>query len=171
MFGWNDSYSVGMAEIDAQHKQLFAMIGELNDAMKQGKSKDVLGTTLQRLHDYTVKHFSYEQSVLQQKGYGDYASHKAIHDEFTRRIRKYQQEYAAGTLGVSVELMDMLQGVATPGYGKFIESQVWYGNPMQYTIPCSGIRPIAFTATGLPEGLSLDTKRGWIVGTMLNRAR
>jgi peptide/nickel transport system substrate-binding protein len=31
------------------------------------------------------------------------------------------------------ELMDMLQGVATPGYGKFIESQVWYGQPMQYT--------------------------------------
>ena len=31
------------------------------------------------------------------------------------------------------ELMDMLQGVATPGYGKFIESQAWYGHPMQYT--------------------------------------
>ncbi len=31
------------------------------------------------------------------------------------------------------ELVDMLQGVATPGYGKFIESQTWYGKPLQYT--------------------------------------
>ena len=31
------------------------------------------------------------------------------------------------------ELVDMLQGVATPGYGKFIESQPWYGHPMEYT--------------------------------------
>ena len=31
------------------------------------------------------------------------------------------------------EVVEMLQGVATPGYGKFIESQPWYGHPMQYT--------------------------------------
>jgi len=31
------------------------------------------------------------------------------------------------------ELVEMLQGVATPGYGKFIESQPWYGHPIQYT--------------------------------------
>ncbi len=31
------------------------------------------------------------------------------------------------------ELVDMLQGVATPGYGKFIESQPWYGHPVKYT--------------------------------------
>ncbi len=30
------------------------------------------------------------------------------------------------------EVVDMLQGVATPGYGKFIPSQPWYGNPFKY---------------------------------------
>jgi peptide/nickel transport system substrate-binding protein len=30
------------------------------------------------------------------------------------------------------EMVDMLQGVATPGYGKFIPSQPWYGNPFEY---------------------------------------
>jgi peptide/nickel transport system substrate-binding protein len=30
------------------------------------------------------------------------------------------------------EIVDMLQGVATPGYGKFIESQPWYGQPFKY---------------------------------------
>ena len=39
------------------------------------------------------------------------------------------------------------------------------GNPVQYTIPCTGVRPIRFGASGLPDGLVLDPKKGWIVGT------
>jgi ABC-type transport system substrate-binding protein len=31
------------------------------------------------------------------------------------------------------DIVDMLQGFATPGYGKFISSQPWYGHPMEYT--------------------------------------
>ncbi len=30
------------------------------------------------------------------------------------------------------EMVEMLQGVATPGYGKFIESQPYYGKPVEY---------------------------------------
>ena len=29
---WDDSYSVGVAELDAQHQRLIQMINELNDA-------------------------------------------------------------------------------------------------------------------------------------------
>jgi peptide/nickel transport system substrate-binding protein len=30
------------------------------------------------------------------------------------------------------DIVDMLGGYATPGYGKFISSQPWYGHPMEY---------------------------------------
>lgn len=39
------------------------------------------------------------------------------------------------------------------------------GLPVEYSIPCTGRRPIIFTAMGLPDGLSIDRKRGWIIGT------
>jgi hemerythrin-like metal-binding protein len=109
MFGWNDSYSVGQADIDAQHKQLFAVIDELQGAMKTGQSKAILGRTLDKLVDYTVKHFSFEQALLAQKGYRESAAHKSVHDQFTARIRKFQVENNSGALGVSVELMDVLR--------------------------------------------------------------
>jgi alpha-galactosidase len=38
------------------------------------------------------------------------------------------------------------------------------GDPFEYTIPCTGKRPIDFSATGLPDGLTLDTAEGRIVG-------
>ncbi len=38
------------------------------------------------------------------------------------------------------------------------------GRPFIYRIPCTGIRPIHFTATGLPNGLELDANTGIITG-------
>ncbi len=40
------------------------------------------------------------------------------------------------------------------------------GHPFIYRIPCTGTRPIAFSATRLPETLHLDTKTGIITGTV-----
>jgi len=48
------------------------------------------------------------------------------------------------------ELVDMLQGVATAGYGKFIESQVWYGNPMQYTFDLAKAKALLKAAGCMP---------------------
>jgi len=109
MSAWNASYAVGNNDIDSQHKQLFAIIDDLQTAMKTGKSKVVLGQTLQQLIDYTVKHFAFEQALLQRKGYKDLVGHKAIHDQFTSRIKKLKADHYAGSLGVGVELMVTLQ--------------------------------------------------------------
>jgi alpha-galactosidase len=38
------------------------------------------------------------------------------------------------------------------------------GQPFLYRIPCTGLRPLHFTAAGLPQGLQLDTTTGIITG-------
>jgi len=38
------------------------------------------------------------------------------------------------------------------------------GSPFLFRIPCTGERPIAFSATGLPAGLKLDPATGIITG-------
>jgi alpha-galactosidase len=43
------------------------------------------------------------------------------------------------------------------------------GHPFLYRVPCTGQRPITFTATGLPPGLRLDTKTGIVSGTTPRR--
>ena len=48
------------------------------------------------------------------------------------------------------ELVDMLQGVATPGYGKFIESQPWYGNPVKYTFDLEKAKALLKEAGCMP---------------------
>lgn len=40
------------------------------------------------------------------------------------------------------------------------------GSPFLFTIPASGDRPMVFSATGLPAGLSLDSQNGQITGVL-----
>ena len=48
------------------------------------------------------------------------------------------------------EMVDMLQGVATPGYGKFIESQPWYGNPPKYAFDLDKAKALLKAAGCMP---------------------
>ena len=58
MIQWDGSLSVNIAEIDSQHQRLVKMINELNDAMRVGKSRDVLGKIVTGLIAYVRVHFS-----------------------------------------------------------------------------------------------------------------
>src|SRR5579862_5177275 len=44
-------------------------------------------------------------------------------------------------------------------------------SPFLYTIPATGDRPIAFAATGLPAGLTLDAATGRITGSISGAGR
>jgi len=55
---WNDAYSVGVEEIDNQHKGLVNNLNELFDAMSIGKANDVLGKILDQLIRYAQIHFA-----------------------------------------------------------------------------------------------------------------
>ena len=109
MFGWNDSMSVGVSELDSQHRRLFEIINDLHLAMKSGQSKAVLGQTLDKLVDYTVKHFTAEEALMREKSYPALFQHKQIHDEFTARMKKFQDQHKAGAMMVTLDVMAVLQ--------------------------------------------------------------
>src|ERR1700760_4897542 len=109
MFGWKDSFAIGVPMIDTQHRQLFDIIEELHQAMKTGKAKAILGQTLEKLVQYTAKHFATEEAMLRRYGYVDPPGHKQIHDSFTAKIRNFQSDHAAGAVLINIELMNLLQ--------------------------------------------------------------
>lgn len=43
------------------------------------------------------------------------------------------------------------------------------GSPFMFTIAATGIRPMKFSATGLPKGLSLNSKKGFITGSITTK--
>ena len=93
---WDEKYSVKVRELDNQHKKLFDIINKLDSHMRQGKGKEILGSVLKDMVDYTKVHFAAEERILRDSGYPDYAQHKAIHEKVTEKVSMIHSKYLEG---------------------------------------------------------------------------
>lgn len=109
LFVWKDAYSVNIKEIDDQHKKLIDMINELNDAMAQGKAKEMLGAILDKLVAYTASHFAVEERLMQTHGYDDYPAHKEKHEKMTAKVLDLQRQFKSGQAAMTIEVMNFLK--------------------------------------------------------------
>ncbi|WP_295443261.1 bacteriohemerythrin [uncultured Thiodictyon sp.] len=110
---WSDAMSVGIDEIDNQHKLLVGMVNEMHEAIQSRQSAAVVGDILTRLADYTKVHFAAEEGLMRIIDYPGYQSHKAEHEELIRGVLELQQKVAAGKTTIGFELMHFLKSWLT----------------------------------------------------------
>ncbi|WP_085300070.1 bacteriohemerythrin [Cognaticolwellia mytili] len=85
---WVEEYSVGNADIDEQHKELFFMI---NDFFKQdSKAKAIM--LFQNLSAYIDLHFATEEDLLRQINYPNTEEHIKKHDELRAKFHLLQDK-------------------------------------------------------------------------------
>lgn len=109
LIDWDEQLSIGIQEIDEQHKVLVDLINELYRAMIEGHAREKNGEILGRLIEYTKTHFVVEESLMRIFGYKDYEGHKARHDDFIARLEDMRREYDSGDTKITLELMEFLK--------------------------------------------------------------
>lgn len=90
LFNWEDSYSVGLASVDYQHRRLVDMVNLLDESVSIGSDEETLRKILKELYAYTEYHFTTEEEMMRAAGpaLGEhYRRHKGEHSEFTAKIR------------------------------------------------------------------------------------
>jgi hemerythrin len=105
---WSEDLRVGVADVDQQHQRLVAMVNELHTAMREGHGKDILGSIIAGLVDYTVVHFSTEERYFDAFVYPDTAAHEAQHEGFVERVADFQRGFDEGRLMLSIDVLDFL---------------------------------------------------------------
>lgn len=127
---WDEKYSVGVGELDAQHKQLVKLLSDLYDAMQAQHAADVVGKILNELVRYTKTHFASEERYMAQAGYPDLAAQKREHEAFTAKIQKFKEEFDAGRTSLSVSLATFVKdwlfshiSGSDKKYGPFLNSK------------------------------------------------
>lgn len=105
---WKDEYSVGVAELDRQHRGLIEMIGELHEAMMEGRGGDVMGDILERLVEYTKVHFGAEEAYFAEFDYPGTAMHIAEHRKLIAEVDRYIGDFREKKTILSVELLVFL---------------------------------------------------------------
>lgn len=105
---WDETLSVGVAEIDGQHKRLVDMINELYDAMRQRKGKAILSQILDEMTEYAAVHFATEERYFVRYFYPETESHRKEHREFKKKVGELRARLEADEIGIAGEVIDFL---------------------------------------------------------------
>ena len=89
---WTKDLNTGIDVIDSRHKRIVKYINDLHDAHRLNDRK-AIGEVIEATIDYTLSHFGFEETLMEDAGYPYVRPHKKIHELFIRRISEYQQRF------------------------------------------------------------------------------
>ncbi len=95
---WRAEYTVGVPEIDRQHKYLFGLGAKLGRAAQAERNRDELASIISELVSYANEHFAFEEKVMELADYDNLAYHRAMHEFMRTRLTLLQAQLAKGLL-------------------------------------------------------------------------
>ena len=106
---WGEILSVGIDEIDEDHRKLVGIFNILNHAVQEGESPEYLAAALEELINCTVWHFSHEERLMLKHRYPAMAEHKAEHRDLIQSAQELQQELLRADKAVADEHIMFLE--------------------------------------------------------------
>lgn len=107
---WDQSFSVGVADIDAQHRKLVEMINALTTSQEGPDSYETASDIISRLVEYLDVHFMTEQTYMQETQYPEYRPHMAEHRAFIKKVLDFRKRLTRDNQGLVPEMVDFLTG-------------------------------------------------------------
>jgi len=105
---WNDSYTLGVCEVDEQHRHLFELVNEMYDCLVRGEEQSATGKILDKLIDYTVDHFATEENLFAEQQYPKLEEHKEEHDKLIKIALDLQEKLREKSITISFDVLDFL---------------------------------------------------------------
>jgi hemerythrin len=92
---WKDTYSVGVAAVDHEHRELIDLINRLHDRFTAGgpaAAEPFFGDLLCAIS----AHFALEERFMRGIAYREFASHKDDHERLLEELRDLMEDAAEG---------------------------------------------------------------------------
>ncbi|MEZ7890820.1 MAG: bacteriohemerythrin [Candidatus Wallbacteria bacterium] len=96
-FNWENSFSIGIVEIDLQHKKFIDIINDLIESMNNFLDMASVEQNFERLMNYTAWHFGTEEEYMEKFEYPELDIHKAEHNRIFQKIVKIQEQFFQST--------------------------------------------------------------------------
>ncbi len=93
---WTQDLSVGVTQIDNQHKELIARVNAFQESVKNGSGKEKVLDVVKFLESYVVSHFKDEEALQVRYNYPGYAAHKKLHQDFIQQVKYMHNELEKG---------------------------------------------------------------------------
>ncbi len=106
---WSEDLSVGVKEIDEQHKIFLNILNELYVVLKKDNSDQEISSILKQLVSYTNFHFATEEKYLDKFNYEFSDEHKKEHQNLKIEVEKFQKRFDAEGLKILFDLLNFLK--------------------------------------------------------------
>jgi hemerythrin len=107
-FAWQQAYQIDVPEIDAQHRNLFALGEALTRATQAGEAAPLLHGRLCELLAASQQHFATEEHLMEASGFPARAHHKHQHDCFVQKAVALAGDFEAGRTGLEATVLPFL---------------------------------------------------------------
>jgi hemerythrin len=106
---WHDDLSVGIEEIDTQHKALFNAVNAFLDSVENAGNMDDVSVVISFLEEYVGVHFETEERAMKKHDYPHEDEHLAQHQYFAETVSYLKEKYLEWGWGTTSTLKLMLQ--------------------------------------------------------------
>jgi hemerythrin len=96
---------LGHEVLDTQHRLLFEMVIELEDAINAGNGEELLADWLDRAWAYMAVHFAAEERLMVETNYPNLLEHRKAHDIALGTLRKLDSVGKAPVEGAAVRTL------------------------------------------------------------------
>lgn len=89
---WREEFSVGIEEVDHEHKELIELIGNLQQSLHGGADTDQVVEALGEIYAQISAHFALEEKMMRKTRYPQFADHKEDHETLLDDLRDIMDE-------------------------------------------------------------------------------
>jgi hemerythrin len=125
---WTDELSIGIQELDEEHKQWLAILNELHSAMNDNNDVKTIQDVVMRMLEYTAMHLTHEETHMLEHKYNLFESHKEKHSLLIHKIKLLLEHVNEGSnFRLAIETFSLLKKwltnhimVSDKKYGEYI---------------------------------------------------
>jgi hemerythrin len=107
-FQWTKANAVFVPEIDDEHRTIYQIAGELQQALSGGAPLFQVQEILHRLIACTEDHLAHEERLMRAGHYESYEWHRQQHDTLRKRMKLFAPQVEAGDAAAGKSLIEFL---------------------------------------------------------------
>lgn len=80
LIAWKKEFSLGVASVDHEHRELIELINDLDASMQEDASHEAVVEALGEIYAQISAHFALEEKIMRDAHYEGYTTHKQDHE-------------------------------------------------------------------------------------------
>jgi len=92
LINWKEEFSVGVAEVDFEHKELIELINSLHESARSGAGREAVIEVLGEIYAQIASHFALEEKMMRFTRYPSLLEHKEDHETLLDDLRDIMDE-------------------------------------------------------------------------------